>query len=176
MSRTQAHSKDTPTREGEQQLVTAAKVIVQEGGALRTPRDQLEEEEVLAAIGNCYSCLVARAEANRWSSLAKIWAVRLADVAPGAWRAAPWRNLRAIIPHASCKSCHNCWRVAVVEESQKPPRERESVSGLRAKSGDDMSNGACCDLPKPRAQPAKISNSEEGTSANRVEVATDLRK
>ncbi|RWW07603.1 hypothetical protein BHE74_00046768 [Ensete ventricosum] len=46
----------------------------------------------------------------------------------------------------------------------------------RAKSGDEKSNGAGCDLSEPRVQSAKIRSVEKGTSANRVEVATDLRK
>ncbi|RZS28463.1 hypothetical protein BHM03_00062059 [Ensete ventricosum] len=62
----------------------------------------------------------------------------------------------------------------------RTPRKRRKAATVcrhyRAKSGDEKSNGAGCDLSEPRVQSAKIRSVEKGTSANRVEVATDLRK
>ncbi|RWW48520.1 hypothetical protein BHE74_00045400 [Ensete ventricosum] len=81
------------------------------------------------------------------------------------WRVALWRNLRAITAIGE----FGCRRNPKATEG-----EGDCVGAIALNL--EKSNGTSCDLLKPRAQSAKIGSAEEGTSANSVEVGTDLRK
>ncbi|RRT71016.1 hypothetical protein B296_00018899 [Ensete ventricosum] len=81
------------------------------------------------------------------------------------WRVALWRNLRAITAIGE----FGCRRNPKATEG-----EGDCVGAIALNL--EKSNGTSCDLLKSRAQSAKIGSAEEGTSANSVEVGTDLRK